>query len=261
MMGYAAAQEQAPPLRFGAIPLIVPHAADASATCHQKDTTFYTSEFCSASNLASYDRCEPNNKACTQAFKDDGAGNGQVALGYARGAPQTLCDTPACGPEERLKTGPIQRGQVYFKNVGQISALKLEEDRNTDMTSCERAKAAASGACVSCCSSPWYPAFVKVSTNNPQTGIGNGIFYIKPRADLVVGTVQQTTATGTVDKTTILDARPAAPTDSGLPEDESFNAVLSKCIAQTCEEEMDTALGMTQMKTDFGEAYATDAEF
>merc|ERR1712188_156555 len=85
------------------------------------------------------------------------------------------------------------------------------------------------------------PAFVKISTNDPKTGIGNGIFYIRPRDDLLVGTYGVKGADNQEqDVTEELKAKPAAPTESGLPDDNSFNAVLPKCIAQTCEEEMDT---------------------
>merc|ERR1712196_58841 len=104
------------------------------------------------------------------------------------------------------------------------------------------------------CSSPWSPSFVKISTNDPMTGIGNGVYYVKPRGDLKVGTYGiKGEGDKLVDNTEDLKAKPADPsTASGLPENNSFNAVLTKCVAQTCEEEMDTKFGMMDMKDEFG---------
>merc|ERR1711907_729363 len=45
------------------------------------------------------------------------------------------------------------------------------------------------GATKAQCSNPWGVGFVKVNTNDPKTGIGNGVFYVQPRNDLFVGVI------------------------------------------------------------------------
>jgi hypothetical protein len=274
MMGYDQALIQAPPLRFGSTPVIMP----GGSACTLPDSSDKSkNNFCDSATgsqqgtggtneaLADQSVCEPNNKECQNAFENDGAGgSGGKGMGYIHGATQKLCNTPACQGSDQMFTGPIQRGQVKFEDVGQITAVQFIEKKDTHRTRCETELTGAGNSQDTAefsCSSPWSPAFIKVSTNNPQTGIGNGIFYIKPRSDLTVGTLMISSAGAVSKKVVKLEARPAAPTDSGLPADESFNAVLSKCTAQTCEEEMDTALGLTQMRTEFGEVYASDAEF
>merc|ERR1712146_826273 len=84
-----------------------------------------------------------------------------------------------------VETGPIQRGQVKFANVGQIVEVVMKEDV---VWSGSNKCYSMPGRSKRDCSSPWSPSFVKISTNNPKTGIGNGVYYVKPRGDLKVGT-------------------------------------------------------------------------
>jgi|ERR1711907_13513 len=239
VMTYDIAEEMAPAFRYGMVPLI-----DTDGECTGDDSATRMPKICNADLAKELDPCEPNGKACKRAISDGG-------VGYALG-PLTKLDNNPEGTSF-VETGPIQRGQVKFKDVGQITEAKMAEDVSW----------AADNQCYSQpgrnkrdCSSPWAPAFVKISTNDPKTGIGNGIFYIRPRDDLLVGTYGVKGADNQEqDVTEELKAKPAAPTESGLPDDNSFNAVLTKCIAQTCEEEMDTKFGMLSMKTEFGETY------
>jgi len=237
VMSYELAEEMAPAFRFGMTPLI-----DKDGECSGTDSATKMPKVCSPTLAKELDPCEPNGKACKRAIEDGG-------VGYAQG-PVTKLQQDTSG-DSYVETGPIQRGQVKFANVGQIVEVVMKEDV---VWSGSNKCYSMPGRSKRDCSSPWSPSFVKISTNDPKTGIGNGVYYVKPRGDLKVGTYGiKGEGNKLVDNTEDLKAKPADPsTASGLPENNSFNAVLTKCVAQTCEEEMDTKFGMMDMKDEFG---------
>jgi hypothetical protein len=236
MMTYARAATMAPPLRFGMRPLI-----DKDGECSGIDRATHMPKFCPTS--AKLEACEPNGKACKRAVEDD-------SVGFAFGPTKRLYNDVS--GNSYTDTGMIQRGQVQMADVGQILEVRIREDVSwDDNNKCfnggERPKRD--------CSSPWSPSFIKINTNNPKTGIGNGVYYIEPRSDLYVGTYGIKGANNQEeDKTEELIARPRdATSSSGLPENNSFNAVLTKCMAQHCEEELEKKLRIAEMKTEFEE--------
>lgn len=240
-MTYEKAEDMAPPFRLGMKPLV-----DSDGLCSGTDPTTKMPKICPKSYISDMDDCQPNDKACVRAIEND-------AVGYAQGAVTRMYDDANQGTY--VETGPVQRAQVKFTDVGEIVEVQLEEDVSWDGSNQCYSLA---GATKRGCSSAWSPAFMKISTNDPKTGIGNGVFYVKPREDLRVGTIGvKGDGDNLVDQTESLIAKVAAPTASGLPDDGSFNAIVEKCIAQTCEEEMDTKLGLSSMKTEFGEMYET----
>merc|ERR1712072_213852 len=105
----------------------------------------------------------------------------------------------------------------------------------------------ASGFKKAFCSSPWRPAFVKISTNDAQTGVGDGTYYIAPcdASTLQVGVYVMSGGPGQPDiykgPVDLIAASLAADLKK-CPKEQ--NAILTKCAAATCEEEMDTKLGM-----------------
>jgi hypothetical protein len=239
LMTYARAATMAPEFRLGMRPLI-----DKDGQCNGKERATHMPKTCEGALVNDLDACEPNGKACKRAVEDQG-------VGYAFGPVTKLFNDPK--GDSYVETGMIQRGQVQMQDVGQIVEVIIREDVKWDATNkCynggERPKRD--------CSSPWSPSFVKVSTNNPQTGIGNGIYYIEPRSDLYVGTYGIKGANNQEeDKSEDLVARPRDPsTESGLPENNAFNAILTKCVASSCEEELDTKLRIAEMREEFEEA-------
>lgn len=239
VMTYAKAADDAPSFRFGMIPLI-----DKTQACSGVEKATKMSKFCSIATAKTLDPCEPNGKACKTAVEDMG-------VGYAFGDTTKLYND-ANNNNDYVETGMIQRGQVAFKDVGQIVAMKIREDVSWGADNkCYDGGAKPKRSC----SSPWAPAFIKINTNDPSTGIGNGVYYIEPRSDLFVGVVGIKGANNEEeDKEEELIAKPRDPTtESGLPEDNSFNAILTKCVATSCEEEMETKLRISEMRADFEE--------
>merc|ERR1712159_222705 len=181
--------------------------------------------------------CEPNNKACIAAITN-------MQVGYAE-VPVTKLQSGISADSGFYETGMIQRAQVEMKDVGDILEVQMRED--VDLGGGNPCIAA--GKADYQCSSPWYPSFVKVNTNSPKTGIGNGVYYVKPGDTVHVGTILNDKVPNqpAVSEYMKLIAKPGA-----IPEDlVSHNSQLTKCIAQTCEEEMDTKLGMSQLKAQF----------
>jgi len=239
IMTYANAADAAPAFRFGMAPFI-----DKNGACSGTEKATHLSKYCSAGHINAMDPCEPNGKACLSAIE-----SGSVGYGFGQ---TTKLYSDEHDKSKFIETGIIQRGQVKFKDIGQIVEVKIREDvswgaENKCYDGGARNKRE--------CSSPWAPAFVKVSTNNPQTGIGNGVYYIEPRSDLYVGVIGiKGSNNQEEDKAEELIAKPRDPTtQSGLPEDDSFNAILTKCVAEHCEEEMESKLRIAEMTADFEE--------
>merc|ERR1711865_412446 len=217
---------------------------DKDGACSGTEKATHLSKYCSAGHINAMDPCEPNGKACLSAIE-----SGSVGYGFGQ---TTKLYSDEHDKSKFIETGIIQRGQVKFKDIGQIVEVKIREDvswgaENKCYDGGARNKRE--------CSSPWAPAFVKVSTNNPQTGIGNGVYYIEPRSDLYVGVIGiKGSNNQEEDKAEELIAKPRDPTtQSGLPEDDSFNAILTKCVAEHCEEEMESKLRIAEMTADFEE--------
>jgi hypothetical protein len=239
-MTYALAQDLAPEFRPGMMPVV-----DKNRLCSGLDAATKMLLVCSKDQTATMFPCEPNGKDCKSAIT-----GGYV--GYAQGPVTKLYGAVDQGAQ--IETGPIQRTQIEMQDVGQITGVYMEEDVVFSSSN----PCYTNGASKRQCSSTWGPSFVKVSTNDPKTGIGNGVFYVEPRSDLLVGTRGITGANNAIVDAT--DKLEAGPPDSsgGIPTDGTQNAILKKCIAQQCEEEMDTKLRLMEMKTEFGESYEAE---
>jgi len=236
-MTYKSAEKLAPELHPGLVPLI----ANNAFPCAGKDPGLKIQYDCNKFSPSLRDAtdkmtwCEPNNKACISAIQN-------MQVGYAE-APVTRMESGVNEEDGFFETGMIQRGQVEMKDVGDILEVQMRED----------ASFSAANPCIAAgmqsyqCSSPWYPSFVKVSTNSPKTGIGNGIYYVHPGDTVHVGVIL-------MDQVPNVDPYPEDPPmeliakPGPIPEDlVTHNSELTKCVAQTCEEEMDTKLGMAEM--------------
>jgi len=238
-MTYKSAEKLAPKLHPGLVPLI----ANNQFPCAGKDPGLKIQYDCNKFSPALRDAtdkmtwCEPNNKACISAITN-------MQVGYAEPKPTKL-ESGISAEDGFFETGMIQRAQIEMKDVGDILEVQMRED--VDLGGGNPCIAA--GKADYQCSSPWYPSFVKVNTNSPKTGIGNGVYYIKPGDTVHVGTILNDKVPNqpAVSEYMKLIAKPGA-----IPEDlVSHNSQLTKCIAQTCEEEMDTKLGMSQLKAQF----------
>jgi hypothetical protein len=199
--------------------------------------------------------CEPGSKMCTsvltlRGIKADEVGKVGYSPYWGTAVPSTN-DPDSTMPDDRW--GLIQRGQIYGKDVGQITEVEIEaqglagsDPAAPDPDSCCFLRGYGPADCWKCAYSPWFPAFIKINSNNPQTGIGNGVYYIQP--DGFVGTLpaSQTIAdTGQAKWESKLLAKPIPVADG------NHNAVLKKCVAQVCEEEMDELYGLTTLTDKF----------
>merc|ERR1711998_223357 len=104
-MDYAKAAEMAPALRLGMKPLV-----DKDSLCSGKDATTKMPKICSATFAKEMDACEPNGKACLRAIENNG-------VGYAMGD-VTRMYNDADKIQPHVDTGPVQRAQVKFVDVG-----------------------------------------------------------------------------------------------------------------------------------------------
>merc|ERR550537_591640 len=187
------------------------------------------------------DACEPGAKACKNAI-------GQAMVAYAYGKTHQLINGINFSTNKEEKgpvMGPIQRGQFQMEDVGKIIGVKISEVRA--YTPSDPCYSKAPGFKKAFCSSPWRPAFVKISTNDAQTGVGDGTYYIAPcdASTLQIGVYVMSGGPGQPD----IEKGPVDLIAEGMTADmkkcpKEFNAILTKCAAATCEEEMDTKLGM-----------------
>jgi hypothetical protein len=74
----------------------------------------------------------------------------------------------------------------------------------------------------------WTPSFIKVNTNDFKTGLGSGVYYIDPQNKEIRGTANK------------LEAELPGP-DGSIG---TGKVALKRCLAQFCEEELDTAYGL-----------------
>jgi len=240
-MPYAVAKQDAPGLRPGMTPLSDTNVAGCSVAVKG------IVKPCPAATAKGLTVCEPMSKSCKRSIK-----MGSVA--YTPGKVATLVNGINYGAgDERELMGPIQRGQFSMDDVGKIVQVKISELKA--YTPSDPCYSKATGFKRAMCSSPWRPAFVKISTNDPQTGIGDGTYYIAPcdAATLQVGVYVMPGGKGQPD----IEKGPVdlvAKQLFGKKCAKEQNAVLTKCMAQTCEEEMDTKLGMMdKTKYEFSE--------
>jgi len=115
----------------------------------------------------------------------------------------------------------VQRGQIEHPDVGVIRKVmaRLAPD-DSSIAKCGK----------------WKAEFIKIDTNDIFTGVGNGIYYI-PGTDTGDATVNEG---GVWDAGgTALNGQPG-PTTTWNVED----AEITRCMADTCEEEMDSKFGM-----------------
>merc|ERR1719253_433525 len=242
-MTYALAAEVAAQFRPGMQPVV-----DKQRMCSGEDTVTKMPLVCSADMAKDMFPCEANGKDCKSAI----AGS---YVGYTQGATTTYQNNEA--GTDTTSAGPIQRAQVELQDVGQITAVKIEEDVVFSSSN----PCYTNGATKAQCSNPWGVGFVKVNTNDPKTGIGNGVFYVQPRSDLFVGVISVSGANdAVVDLPEWLEAGPP-DASGGIPVGGVQNAILTKCVAQQCEEEMETKLGMAQMRDEFGNAYEAERAY
>jgi len=232
---YALAKTTAPELHPGMTPLVDTLQAGCSNLKNGK------MKACDAATAKTLDACEPGAKACKNAI-------GQAMVAYAYGKTHQLINGINFETNKEEKgpvMGPIQRGQFQMEDVGKIIAVKISEVRS--YTPSDPCYSKATGFKKAFCSSPWRPAFVKISTNDAQTGVGDGTYYIAPcdASTLRVGVYVMSGGPGQPD----IEKGPVDLIAEGMTADmkkcpKQFNAILTKCAAATCEEEMDTKLGM-----------------
>merc|ERR1719498_370853 len=261
-MTYEKAKKGAPDLHPGMTPLIDQNTVGCSAKVKGK------SQVCSAAKAKQLAPCEPLAKDCEQAIT-----KGEVT--WALGATTLMKNEPgeeeeeeeeeelgesedpidglnggfkagmmgADGAPEPTPLGPIQRGQFKLADVGKIIGVQISEI--TSFGASDPCYKEATGFKEAACSSPWSPAFVKINTNDPQTGVGDGVYYIAPCApeNLRIGSyVIPATANSAAEQKK--DQKLTAGTSLTGECTGNNNAVLTKCAAQTCEEQMDTKLGL-----------------
>merc|ERR1719378_110061 len=242
-MPYAKAKKEAPALHPGMTPLVDTMKAGCSNAVKGKVKP------CPARVAKDLAVCEPMSKACKRTIT-----MGMVA--YTQGKVTQLINGINYETGKDIKgpkIGPIQRGQFMMEDVGKIVAVKISELKS--YTPSDPCYSKASGFKRAFCSSPWRPAFVKISTNDVQTGVGDGTYYIAPcdAATLKVGVYVMKGGKGQPDvEKGPVDLIAKALYGGKCPK--SFNGVLTKCQAQSCEEEMDTKLGlMDATKYEFAE--------
>merc|ERR1711988_938232 len=254
-MTYAMAPKQAPQLHPGMVPLVptdTMSCAGFQSTGILKNCADCTD--CGGVNAPDkMTRCEPNTKMCIAMLADRATGAYAVGqVGYAPAKPISVAATDPTTTTP-MKMGLIQRGQIYGRDVGQI----------TEVTITEQDMIAGNGANIEkCagiappndnedwkCSDPWFPSFAKISTNDPKTGIGNGIYYIHPQVGQFIGKLKQSLPGTGLDEGKLV-AKAEALENAAWTGD-PHNAQIKKCVAQVCEEEMDAFYGMSEMTEEF----------
>lgn len=230
-MDYQKAKGEAPQLRPGMVPLIATPMSGCASLINGKMSP------CPVNKAKELSPCEPMAKDCATAIT---AAN----VGYARGAMSALAaDTSG---DSAGKMGPIQRGQFKMDDVGKIIAVQIKELK--DFSSSDPCMAGSSATFKQAdCSSPWSPSFIKINTNDAQTGVGDGVYYIAPcdAANLKIGTYVESGGANAADTQKLNNMLTAKALPAGSSDCSSDqNAILTKCAAATCEEEMDTKLGM-----------------
>merc|ERR1711988_1786290 len=164
-MTYAMAPKQAPQLHPGMVPLVptdTMSCAGFQSTGILKNCADCTD--CGGVNAPDkMTRCEPNTKMCIAMLADRATGAYAVGqVGYAPAKPVSVAATDPTTTTP-MKMGLIQRGQIYGRDVGQI----------TEVTITEQDMIAGNGANIEkCagiappndnedwkCSDPWFPSF------------------------------------------------------------------------------------------------------
>jgi len=230
-MSYTKAKAEAPALRPGMTPVVDKVEVGCSNLVKGK------LQVCPAAKAKAMDKCEPMAKACKQAIK-------MAQVAYKEGHVTRLSNGINFETNQETQgphMGPIQRGQFQMDDVGKITQVKIAELKA--YTPSDPCFSKAAGFKKAACSSPWRPAFVKISTNSVMTGVGDGTYYITPckPKDIRIGVYLQASGKTQVEKGPV-DLVAKALT--GKTCSTGQNAVLAKCQAETCEEEMDTKLGM-----------------
>jgi len=250
-MTYKMAEKVAPQLHPGMIPLMT----DDEHKCYgRKPKPQGVLKNCAQDNplaTVKMNRCEPNTKMCMTMLDGRHGGPYDVGkVGYAPARPVKVASgDPDADPD--MNFGLIQRGQIYGKDVGEINEVQIREMDNVKaFANDDKACAAHNEGWM--CSSPWWPSFAKINSNDPKTGIGNGIYYVHPKDGMFIGSLEinigeQPYATETgklraLPEPVDVDAKGV----SGTPH----NAQIKKCIAQVCEEEMDAMFGMSMLDTE-----------
>lgn len=128
-------------------------------------------------------------------YKDAGA---QAAALHPGVSPSNCDEATACKPRGGAAVAygtdvvSTHRAQIYAADVGSIQEIQVQLDGDGDA---------------------WKPSFLKVNANNPDTGIGNGVYYVAPKGE---------------------EVQPGKTFKTGV------NGVkLSRCQAQVCERRMD----------------------
>lgn len=219
-LSYALAKTQAPELHPGMTPLVDTLQAGCSNLKNGKMKP------CPKATAASLDPCEPGAKNCKQAIS-------QAMVAYAYGKTHQLINGINFANNKEIKgpvMGPIQRGQFEMEDVGKIISVKINEVRS--YTPSDPCYSKATGMRKAFCSSPWRPAFIKISTNDAQTGVGDGTYYIAPcdASTLKIGVYRMSGGPGAPD----IEKGPVdliALGMSGGKCSKAHNAVLTKCAA------------------------------
>merc|ERR1712146_70785 len=113
----------------------------------------------------------------------------------------------------------IQRGQIEQPDVGVIRqvSVAMKPDDST----------------VSTCGG-WKGDFIKIDTNDIFTGVGNGIYYIPAADGAAPSSIELDNCSGNAD---------CSADGNVLTFDVEQNQI-ARCMADSCEEEMDTKFGM-----------------
>jgi len=151
--------------------------------------------------------CDMNSKPCKDKIELGTDNTNGRAIGYG----YQIVEPPELGGATPDATGVrgviVQRGQIQSTDAGDLTSVTVQlKCPITDGTE----------AC-----DPWVPKLMKIDTNDVMTGIGNGVYYLD------------------VSGVTINEAP-----SSEVFEDSDGNDKLKRCMAATCEEEMERKLGL-----------------
>merc|ERR1712072_91299 len=166
-------------------------------------------------DMPSETKCNPTTPC---AFKIEIEGDGATTTTGLR----TIFTVDSTTNGDGMYTGGAGKIEGTWPDVGQITGVKLSVTNG----------ATGSNSLGLLSDESWKPAWIKISTNDPQTGIGNGVYYV--------------TGIGEV-------ANPAGDdgpvlTLSSTSDDDNVQPKVKKCLAQFCERSMDAKMARMSLE-------------
>jgi hypothetical protein len=172
-----------------------------------------------ASDMPSAAKCNLMNPCV---FKIEIEGDGDTATTGQR----EIFSVDSTNNGDGMYTGGAGKIEGTWPDVGQITGVKLSVTNGATESN---------GECPLCIPSDeaWTPAWIKISTNDPQTGIGNGVYYVTG-----IGGV------GNPDG----DTNSPVVTLSSTSDDDNVQPKVKKCLAQFCERSMDAKMARMSLE-------------